>query len=248
MSNKNTYSAGITDKIRSSLVLKLNMQMLGRMFGGFLAVNILLLLVSLSFVLWRAEEGAQAIIADIKLNPANLQAANYMNRSYQVSIQSSPPQGVVFPSSLQKRLPLKAEDVKRGISIPWARKETGFLERVSLVKYDIGLTINSRSYKIVYDLGTDLRLLLSLIFIVLIWELIILISNAGKGSKAIKKTLKPLSEMAEKAKQLNDEVFNMRSMADGTPIKDLAGAISDIDASRLDRRISVDGSQNEMRR
>ncbi|MGI6485122.1 MAG: hypothetical protein ACOX15_02060 [Tepidanaerobacteraceae bacterium] len=53
--------------------------------------------------------------------------------------------------------------------------------------------------------------------------------------------------MAEKARQLNDEVFDMRSMANGTRIKDLAGAISDIDASRLDRRISVDGSQNELK-
>jgi signal transduction histidine kinase len=142
---------------------------------------------------------------------------------------------------------VQAKNVKRSISVIKGHKEMRPLEKIGLVKYNIAFLINGISYKIVYDWGTDLRLILSLIFVVLICELLIIIKNISKGSRAIKKILKPLSEMAEKARQLNDEVSNMHSMANGTHIKDLAGAISDIDVNRLDRRISVDGSQNELK-
>jgi len=53
--------------------------------------------------------------------------------------------------------------------------------------------------------------------------------------------------MAEMARSLNEEVSQMRSMSNGTHIKDLAGAISNIDANRLDRRMSVNSSQNELK-
>ena len=157
------------------------------------------------------------------------------------------PKGITLPRGIQKRLPVKAENVKRSFSLPKMHREKRLLQKVGLVKYNIAFILNDTSYKIVYDLGTDLKLLLFLAFIVLICELLVLIKNIGKGSISIRKTLKPLSEMAEKARQLNDEVFDMRSMANGTRIKDLAGAISDIDASRLDKRISVDDSQNELK-
>ncbi len=53
--------------------------------------------------------------------------------------------------------------------------------------------------------------------------------------------------MTEAAKSLNAEVSSMSSKADGTHIKDLAGVISRIDVNKLDRRISVDSSQNELK-
>lgn len=47
--------------------------------------------------------------------------------------------------------------------------------------------------------------------------------NIGKGSRMIRKTLKPLADLTEAAKSLNAEVSFMGSKADGTHIKDLAG-------------------------
>ncbi|MGI6485124.1 MAG: hypothetical protein ACOX15_02070 [Tepidanaerobacteraceae bacterium] len=68
MSNtKNTHSTSLTDKIRSSLVIKLNMRMIGRLFAGFLSINLLILLMSLSVTMWKAEEGAQDIIKAMSL-------------------------------------------------------------------------------------------------------------------------------------------------------------------------------------
>lgn len=246
MSNtKNTHSTSLTDKIRSSLVIKLNMRMIGRLLAGFLSINLLILLMSLSVIIWKAEEGAQDIIKAMSL-PDNIQSLNYpfTFSGYQVLVEEQLPKGITLPSIIQKRLPVKADDVKRSFSLPKVHDEKHLLGKIGLAKYNLAFILNGTTYKMVYDLGEDLKLLLFLAFIVSLCELLILINNIIKGSRAIRRTLKPLSEMAEKARQLNDE---MSSMANGTRIKDLAGAISDIDASRLDRRISVDDSQNELK-
>lgn len=218
--------------------------MIGRLISAFLLINFLILLMSLSVTLWKAEEGAQDIIKLISLSPDNLQSLNYPVTNYQVLTVEESPKGITLPNSIQKRLPVKAETVKRSINAPKAYKETRLLERIGAVKYNITFISNGIQYQIVYNLGTDLRLLLTLAFIVLICELLILIRNLDKGSIQIRKILKPLSEMAAKAKQLNDEVYYMKA---DTHLKDLTGVISDIDANKLDRRISVDDSQNELK-
>jgi len=51
-------------------------------------------------------------------------------------------------------------------------------------------------------------------------------------------------ELSERAKSLNREVSSLRQ---GAYIKDLTGAISEIDANKLDSRISVDSSQSELK-
>ncbi len=50
--------------------------------------------------------------------------------------------------------------------------------------------------------------------------------------------------LSERAKSLNREVSSLRQ---GAYIKDLTGAISEIDANKLDSRISVDSSQSELK-
>ncbi len=66
MNNKNKSSTNITAKIRSSLVIKLNVGMIGRLLSGFLAINILIILMASFVILWKAEEGAQEIIGSIE--------------------------------------------------------------------------------------------------------------------------------------------------------------------------------------
>lgn len=244
---KDTYSTSLSDKIRSSLVIKLNIRMTGRLISGFLSINILILLMSLSVTLWKAEGGAQDIIKAMNHSADNLYSLNYPARNYEVLIAEESPKGIALPRTIQKRLPVKAENVRRSIILPEIYEGERLSVKIGLLKYNIGFILNGKSYKIVYDLGNDLKLLIYLAYIVLICELLILVKNIGKGSRLIRKTLKPLSEMAEKARQLNDEVFDMRSITNDTHIKDLAGAISNIDASRLDKRISVDDSQNELK-
>jgi signal transduction histidine kinase len=83
---------------------------------------------------------------------------------------------------------------------------------------------------------------LRLFVILIIAEGIILFKNIRKGQRVIRRTLKPLAELAETARSLN-----VVQSFDGQNLKDLAGEIRNIDASKLDRRISVDSSQDELK-
>lgn len=218
--------------------------MTGRLISGFLAINILILLLGSFVILWKTEEGLQDIVGVVDESGDNLGQIDYGRKNYQVLVGEKMSKGIKLPSSIQKSLPLKIHDAKRNIYIPPHDKNMRWLEKIDLVEYTIGFTIDGVSYQIIYYIGSDLKLFLYLFFIILIFELLILIGNIEKGSRMIRKTLKPLAELAETAKSLNQEVS---SMADGTYIKDLAGAISNIDANRLDSRISVDSSQNELK-
>lgn len=246
MSNtRNVHSTNIANKIRSSLVIKLNVRMIGRLFSGFLAINVLVFSIGLFLILWKTEEGAQCVIETIKQSQDNLQSIYH--ESYKISVIDEPSEGITLPRSIQKNLPIEYSDAKRSIEIPETNKEMKLLKKVYSVKYTIGFSINGIFYQIVYALGSDLRLFLFLFLILLIFELLILMGNIGKGSRMIRKTLKPLADLTEAAKSLNAEVSFMGSKADGTHIKDLAGVISSIDVNKLDRHISVDSSQNELK-
>jgi signal transduction histidine kinase len=244
MNNKNKSSTNITAKIRSSLVIKLNVGMIGRLLSGFLAINIFIILMASFVILWKAEEGAQEIIGSIEKYSNNSEVINYRSKSYQVLVGKELSKGIKLPKEIQKRLPVKILDAKRSINIPKYGRELRLLKKIKSVRYVIGFTIDDLPYQTIYSLGSDLRLFIYLFLIILIFELLILIGEIGKGSRMIKKTLKPLTDLSETAKSINKEVS---SMADGTYIKDLAGAISNIDANRLDSRISIDSSQNELK-
>lgn len=248
MSNKkNVHSTKITNKIRSSLVLKLNVRMVGRLFSGFLAINVLIFFMGIFVILWKAEEGAQDIIQLIEMAPKELQSSHYGAKDYKILVIEKPQNGIIFPHIIQKYLPIKNYDVKRNIKIPESEKGIGLFARIELTKYIITISIKDINYQIIYALGRELRLFIYLFFIILIFELLIIIGNLSKGSKTIRKTLKPLSELAETARSINDEVLSKGTKANKSDIKDIAGVISSIDAKKLDRRISIDSSQNELK-
>lgn len=239
--------AGITDRIRSSLVVKLNIHFLGRLISGFLSVNLLIVLLGASVFLWKAESRGQEIIGAIEHALVSSEALGLIGDEFQVLTPENPPKGILLPGGLEKLLPIKTAGVKRSISLSATRKGEALWLKLGSVKYNMAFTWEKVSYRILYDFGSDLQLLLSLLPALFVFELLILIKNLFKGSRAIKDTLKPLSEMAEKTRRLNAEVSNIHSKADYERIKDLAGALSDIDANRLDKRISVQGTQNELK-
>lgn len=240
---QNTHSTNVPYKIRSSLVIKLNLRMLGRVLSGFLAVNILILLMGGFIILWKSEEGAKYLTQGLDL-PGGSPSSTYHN--YRIFTSGKPISGIKLPQSVQESLPLKISDANRNIIISEIHRNAGLRNRIDSIKYVISFSSNDVFYEIVYALGSDLWLFLSLFSILLIFEALIIIGNIGKGSRMIKKTLKPLSDLSEIAKSLNAEVSTINPRLDRTHIKDLTGVISSIDANKLDRRITMDSSQDEL--
>lgn len=229
-------------------MLKLNAGMLWRLISGFLIINVLIIVISIFIIFWTAEEGAHTIISTIGLDSNNEQLQHPIHKYEILEIEEfSSSEGFAITHLIGKHLPLKAKNTKRSITIQTSTEKMKAREKLDLVEYNIKTNLDDQSYQIIYSLGRELRLFFLLFLIILIGELLIVIGNLRKGAKSIRKTLKPLSDLAETAKNLHAEVSSMGLNTEGRYIKDLAGVIGGIDANKLDSHISVDSSQNELK-
>ena len=111
MSDRNKTSTNLTNKIRSSLVIKLNLGMLLRLFSAFLSINILILFIVFGISLWKVEEGTQDIINIIENTPSNLELIEHTN-NYRLIEGEELARGLTIPLSIEERLPVKIKGQK----------------------------------------------------------------------------------------------------------------------------------------
>ncbi len=238
--------ASFTDKIRSSLVLKLNFRMLGALLAAFFAINVLISILFFGMSVWRAESGAQSLINTFGIPDTPYESRAFEAGGYRIGQLEEPGRGIMLPEFMQEWMPLHS-DASRRISGPNVSQQLSLQERTEMTDYIVNTTVNGQTVNITYSLGPEIRQLFFLLLVLILFEIIYMVGSIGKNMKAIRGTLKPLSEMAETARSLNEELSSISSGTDGAGIKNLAGAISTIDAKQLDKRISVDSSQNELK-
>lgn len=246
MNNTKISSNNLTKKIRSSLVLKLNIRMFSRLLAAFLAINVLIAIMGFFVIFWNAESGMETVVEMMELAPSNTQLIYNNLGKYIISKGIEVSDGFELPEIIERYLP-KGNDWERNISKWETSPEARFIEKLQAVRYTVTTSINGTPYQIVYLLGHDLRIFLILFIILLVFQLIILIGEISKGTRKIRKILRPIYDLAETAKNLNQEVSSLGIKTRDDKIKDLAGVISSIDANKLDKRISIDTSQEELK-
>lgn len=239
--------SSFTDKIRLSLVLKLNLRMLVMLISGFISINILLCLFSFGITLWKVETGARKIIDAYGISETIIKEPYVKVSGYKITINDYEKKGFLLPRFWQKRLPLGLPHVRRRISVTGANSPKSLLQHFETVTYDMAMTVDGISYRFSYALGADLRLLFFLMLILLGGQFFFFLGRIGTNTKVIRKTLKPLSDMAETARSIHQDISSMGSASTGADIKHLAGAISTINAKQLNQQLSVDSSQEELK-
>src|SRR5690554_777938 len=221
--------------------------MLGMLIVGFFSLNILLSLLFLGLTFWKGETGAQKIMAANGIS-AELATDPYVQAfGYEIILDHNGEKGLRLPGFLQSRLPLNVPDARRGISLPGADSQKSLLQRLEEATYHMIFTVDGVSYRISYALGADLRIFFIFILILLGGQCFFFLGRIWKNPKVIRQTLKPLSEMAETARNLRQDMSSMRPTPSGAGIKHLAGAINTISAERLDQELSIDSSQEELK-
>lgn len=245
MNKTNTSTSNLTSKIRSSLVLKLNARMFFRLIASFLALNILVLLMGFFVIFRNVENGIDTIVAMIE-HTDNAQLTYNKVGKYIISDKVERVKYINLPSFIEKQLS-KQNDWKRAINQSDVNPDARILEKIESIRYIVATNVNGKPYQIIYLLGNDIKTYLALIMILLIIELIIIIDEISKGAREIRRILRPIYELTETAKNLNQEVATLGMNTGQNKIKDLAGVISSIDANKLDKRISIDSSQEELK-
>lgn len=212
--------------------MKLNLHTIFYTFGVLLTVNILLCLAVSSFTLWKAEENAAALLQE--LEPKN---ETIMDYSFKPSGKS--PRGVELWEVIHQATPLKDYEVLRRI---WFDTQHGYL--LSALKYQ--MVFVEEKAVVTYSLGKVLEEYLYPLYALLILEALILLAGIVKGRRSIRHILRPLTEMSRQAQNLSTAPQKGLSAEEIKRLRDLAGTISNIDATKLDRRLSVDGTQSEL--
>ncbi len=220
------------------------------LLAAFITVNILLLIIFTSLTLWQAEDGAAKLIDAGYLSSgpeAVSETEAVVPGNYQINILQEESAGISFFRFLQQRLPLPQEEVRRSMSWTGLRESESITELIESITYQINLPENDTFYQLSYPLGTELKIYLYVLLILTGVELLYILGSIRKNNRVIRRTLKPLSEMADKARELQQDLTVLSTGSEGDKIKDLAGAISSIDARQLDKQISVDSSQEELK-
>lgn len=241
---KNKGSSTIKDRIQSSLVLRLNVRMMGRLLAGFLAINIIIILISFFVVFWNVENGIDNII---ELSGKYNNESELSFGDLRLTQEEETLDGIQINETVLEFIDRNDTGGTRELGLTTADLEKDVIDRLSSLKYVASIDIDETTNYVSYAIGNDFMIFLGLFLIILGFEVIILTTGFVKGSRMIKRTLKPLNELAEAARSLNKEVTSMSSKSQDRYLKDLAGAISSIDANRLDEQISVDSSQEELK-
>ena len=98
-------------------------------------------------------------------------------------------------------------------------------------------------YEITVPLGQFADIFIFVFKILLAFELLILLIRAFKDTHMVRQTLKPIYELTEAAQILN----NAGSQFDPAKMAALAGKLEGINAAKLDTRIQVGETQDELK-
>jgi len=217
-------------KIKFSIVFKLNSKLILRMLGIFISLDIFLLLVFGLFLIVNAEHVIAESIATYNISS---QQKNEYIGIISVSKFYGNPTGFKPPAILKKIFPPSTFNGYRKIT--WDKN----LENL---KYHILLNEEQEPIKVTINLEYQKDIFKYIILAVIFWQIITLINSISSGAGIIRSTLRPISELAETAKSLN----NSKSTFSPEEMEKLKGKLEMINPSRLDTRISIEGTHYEL--
>lgn len=231
-----------TGQTRSSIVIKLNLAMMSLLISAMLSINVIFVLTSMGYIVYHSEATADQLLkqSEITQNISSVETS-FLDYTFAFSENAS---GWNFPGFVANLLPLQSEsyrsfEFKSQPDLIWYHNWSNLFYRIS-VPYGSGYVLIERS------LSQPLQSLFWLFMILFGFELLLIVSRFSKNHVKIMNALKPLTQLTESAKNLQEDMQTMNSYK-STDIKTMAGAISKIDAKKLDQKAFVKYDQEELR-
>ena len=242
-------------RIRSSIVLRLNLRLFFRLLGVHIGTDLLLLCLSLGgILLWANQQCLDVAGLVAQRGVPSAEATEWMAAGdYTVSALDAPPEGdglrvlgllsrfnalgVNFFGEGERALSLGDTPLFFG---PW----NGHPGRGA--SFSLALANSGEPYIITLDLESQVGFLAWAGRVLLLCQLFSLLWNLFRNAGLIKKTLRPIQELAAAATRLGNASAPASSMSP-QELSALAGRLDQINASHLDDRLPVSGTQRELR-
>lgn len=231
-------------RIRSSILLRLNTQMFFRLLGIYLGMDLLLMaLFSGGLFIWSETRCAEIAGLVAERGVPTQETTQWMEAGdYAIDALDREPQGWTPFSWLA--LPPGTESGLRSLTFPDAPMVFGpwHSHPGKNLTYMLELSNNGAAYAITLDLEKPVTLAVFGLRILLLCELMSLVCNLFKNAGTIRKTLKPIQELAAAATRLGHG-----DHMSPEELKVLAGKLDEINATHLDARIDLPGQQKELK-
>ena len=231
-------------RFQSSIVARLNIKLFFRLLGIYLMLDLLLVVLFCGgLVAWSEGQAARLAALAEERGVPSAEATEWMAAgSYTVSSGRETPEGIRLPDWLPS--PAELEGEERYFSpgtvdlLPILTFSTGGDTSYTLVTRCQGERCTIR-----LDLSRPAAIFVFAARVLVICQLLSLLSNLLKNAGTIRRTLRPIQELAAAAARLNQAAQGMSP----EELQALAGKLDEINATHLDRRISVTSTQKELR-
>ena len=215
----------------SSLALRLNIGFFLRQLGIFLAMDLLLLILAVFGMSLYAENRCAEVVELVSQRGVPSEdALAWMEASdYTITPLDRDPEG--YDYAVVTWLPTAQWETVDGLR-SWNLSSY----------YTVELPNDGRPYAVTVDTSGIFAGLYWAGVVILICQGLSLISNLFRGSRSIRKVLRPIQDLATTAARLNSMTHMSRR-----EIESLAGELDKIDAAHLDSRIDLPPTQKELR-
>ena len=238
-------------RIKSSIVARLNTRLIFRLLGIYLCMDLLLLVLCAGGILLWADRQCTGISALVEERgvPSAEATAWMAAGDYTVAALDAPPAESGFQlngyhfgfaafgddamADALRTVELGEDALFFG---PW-RSHPG-----RGVTYTVSVPNGGDPYAISLDLESQVTLAVFAGRVLLICQAVSLLCNLFKNAGTIRKTLRPIQELAAAASRLGSA-----STMSPEELSQLADKLGEINATHLDTRISVPGTQKELK-
>ncbi len=222
----------------------LNNRFVFRLLGIFLLLNILVCAGTGIGAIYQAERIGSDVADRIREDGLpKEQLSEWTDVSgYRVERVSRDPRGFFFPKSFEKRVPENLVAVGRYFSLPGEDLESA-LKNMEQLSYHYEFAADDKTYDLTIELAAAVKTLELTLGILLVAEILILLKTIFSGAAKIRRKLKPIEDLAEAAQKINTAGAGL----DLSLMESLADKIDGINAAKLDTRISIDATQDELK-
>jgi len=233
------------NRIRFSIVYKLNLQLWLRLLLIFLTLDIILAAAFFVTVVIYGEQMAAEVTAEI----INIESVDAAVESWpdiygiQIDTLLDGPRGFTVPVYFRDYLPQQTAQAARRLIFSGEEAGTGFLKQLKQLTYRVEFAQPYPGYGLSVNLRPLVDIFYKIMLTMLIIQSVILIQSIFTQARTIRGTLKPITELADKAHSLNVE----RGPFTPEEMQALAGKLDGINAARLDTRIELGATQDELK-
>lgn len=235
------------EKVRTigfSLVSKLNIQLWFRLVGTFLMLNLVFLATSAVTLFFVGERKAVQAVQHLEAHgfPSFRESTWLGSDGLEIRPTASPTSGIALPSVLEGHFPQETRLALRMLHLP-KDEDVPLYNLFDNLQYHFDLEVDGAPTTIIVRFSSLIWVLKTVFLVLLVWQLVTAFRTMITRADLIRDVLRPISDLAQQAQTLSREKgpLSIKEM------QALAGTLDEINAARLDTRIDLDTTQDELK-